>query len=478
VNINGSVHNVIFVATQHDSVYAFDADVSPCQTLWYANLLDATHGGAANESSVCWNDVGADNGDIQFEVGVTGTPVIDPITGTLYVVSKSETGGCQIGISPTFFQRLHAIDLATSSEKFNAPKTINASVAGTGAGSSGGLVQFNPQSENQRPGLTLLKGVSIAGSFEDLVYVTWASHEDASPYHGWVIGYNATNVQQQLQLFNATPNGSDGGIWMSGAAPAADANNNLFLATGNGTFDANTGGADYGDSMLRFATTTSLSVSDYFTPLNQASLNSNDSDLGAGGVVLVPDQTTGLPHLLISGGKQGIIYLVNRDNMGTFSLATDNVVQKFQANQGLFSTAAFWQNTMYIPGSGEGTCDQLNAYTFNPATDLFNTTPVSSSHCYPFPSPTPSISSSGSSNGIVWATDVSCYATNGSSCSGPAVLFAEDATNVSNHLWDSTQAANNRDQAGNAVKFAVPTVANGKVYIGTRTELDVYGLLP
>ena len=478
--VNGSIHNVIFVATQHDSLYAFDADASPCQQLWHVNLIDSTHGGTANETSVCSNDVGQGFGDIQPEVGVTGTPVIDPSTSTLYLVSKSENGGCSTGLASAFHQRLHAIDLSSGSEKSNSPVTISASVAGTGDGSSGGVLQFNSQSEGQRPGLALLKGVAGSGALFDVVYISWASHEDTFPYHGWLIGYNAANVQQQLEVFNTTPNGGLGGIWMSGEPPAADSNNNLYVATGNGTFDADTAGKDLGDSVLKLTTAGSLGLGDYFTPFNQGNLNQVDGDLGSGGVVLLPDQATGLPHLMVQGGKQGLIYLLNRDSMGQFTNGADNVVQEFQADNGSWTTPVFWQNTLYIAGSGDhGSCDSLHMYSFRSSSSSFTTTPSSSSsHCFPFPGATPVVSSSGSSNGIVWAADVGCYTTAASPCSGPAVLYAYDATNLSQELWDSSQAPSHRDQAGNAVKFSVPTVANGKVYIGTRSEVDVYGLLP
>lgn len=480
LNVSGSVHNVVFVATAHDSLYAFDADTGPCQQIWRADLLDALHGGTANESSVCANDVGQGFGDIQPEVGITGTPVVDPGTGTLYVVSKSENGGCSTGVQPSVHQRLHAIDVASGSEKLNGPVTITASVPGTGDGSSAGVLQFNARSEGQRPGLTLLKGVAVNGSLHDLVYISWASHEDAFPYHGWVIGYDAANVQQQREVFNTTPDGGLGGIWMAGAALAADAGNNLYFATGNGTFDADTGGNDLGDTVARLATSGALGLTDYFTPFNQASLNQVDADLGSGGVVLLPDQATGLPHLLIQAGKQGLVYVINRDNMGQFTVGTDNIVQEFQADNGSWTTPAFWQNTLYLAGSGDhGNCDSLHAYSFDSLSSSFTTTSGSdSTHCFGFPGASPVVSSSGGSNGIVWAIDSGCYTTAASPCAGPAILFAFDATNLSNKLWDSSQAAAARDQAGAAVKFTLPTVANGRVYIGTRTELDVYGLLP
>ena len=480
VSVNSGVHNMIFVATQHDSLYAFDADASPCQQLWHANLLDAAHGGVANETSVCWYDVGNGYGDIQPEVGVTGTPVIDSATHTLYVVSKSETGGCSTGNPKVFSQRLHAIDITTGLES-QTPTNISASIAGTGDGSSGGVLSFNAQSEGQRPALALLKSVNVGGSLQDIVYISWASHEDAFPYHGWILGYNAANVQQLLQVFNATPNGGLGGIWMSGNAPAIDASGNLYVITGNGTFDADTGGSDYGDSFFRVSTNGALTLTDYFTPFNQAFLDSVDGDLGSGGAVLLPDQTVGPQHLLVGGGKQGLIYLLDRDNMGQFLPGGDNVVQEFHADNGSWTTPAFWQNALFIAGSGDhGSCDALRRYQFNNSTTgLFDTSASSAStHCFMFPGATPVVSSSGASNGIVWATEVGCYGTAASPCGGPTVLFAFDASNVLMELWDSSQALNQRDQAGNAVKFTVPTVANGKVYIGTRTEVDVYGLLP
>ena len=470
LNVNGAVHNVVFVATQHDSLYAFDADASPCQQLWHVSLLDAAHGGTPGETSVLWSDVGNGFQDIFPEIGVTGTPVIDPATGTLYVISKSESSG------PVFHQRLHAIDLATGNEKFNAPAMISASVAGTGDGSSSGVVTFDLQSEGQRAGLSLVNGV---------VYICWASHEDAFPYHGWVLGYNASNVQQ-VAKFNTTPNGGLGGIWMAGGAPAIDASGNLYVSTGNGTFDADQGtppNTDYGDSLLRISASSGLSLTDFFTPNNQALLNQWDADLGSGGIVLLPDQTAGpVPHLLVGGGKEGVLYLVDRDNMGHFQSSSNfQIVQSFHSNNGSFSTPVFWQNNLYIAGAAQGASDGLRMYSFMPATGLFNTTASSvSSHAFLFPGATPVISSAGSSNGIVWALDTNCYGAPSpcGSVATPAILFAFDANNLATELWDSSQAAGQRDQAGSAVKFTVPTVANGKVYIGTRTELDVYGLLP
>ncbi len=470
LTVNGSVHNVIFVGTQHDTLYAFDADTSPCQQLWQVNLIDAAHGGTSGETSVVWSDVGLGAKDIYPEIGIVGTPVIDPGNHTLYVVSKSESSG------PVFHQRLHAIDLAAGNEKFNAPANISATVSGTGDGSSGGVLNFNQRSHNERCALALVNGV---------VYISWASHEDAFPYHGWVLGYNASNVQQQVGAFNASPNGGLAGIWMAGGAPAADAMGNLYLVTGNGTFDADQTSApnnDYGDSFIKISTSSGLNATDYFTPDDQGILNQDDADLGSGGVVVLPDQPQGpVLHLLVGGGKDGVIYLLDRDNMGHYLPGGNTqIVQSFPGNAGSFSTPVFWQNSLYIAGAVQGATDNLRAYTFNPATGQFTTTASSvSAHSFAFPGATPVVSSSGTTNAIVWALDSSCYGVP-SPCgnnASPAVLYAYDATNLARELWDSSQAGQ-RDQAGGAVKFSVPTVANGKVYIGTRSEVDVYGLLP
>ncbi|MGO9087838.1 MAG: hypothetical protein ACLP6G_16185 [Terriglobales bacterium] len=501
LSIGGGTHNVVFVSTQHDSVFAFDADATPCVMYWQVNLLDTLHGGTAGENPVVWNEVGHCYGDVYPEVGVTGTPVIDPATDTMYLVSASEVGGAGGGgcssYSSTFYHRLHALDLLTGSEKFNAPVTIAASVPGTGDGSSGGMVSFNSQLHHQRPGLALFGGN---------VYVGFAAHEDATPYHGWLIGYEASDVQQQTAVFNTTPNGlngADGGIWAGGGAPAIDAGGDIYVATGNGVFDEAPPPPenDYGDSILRLhpfsGPTTNgvnLSVAGWFTPDDQLTLAQNDTDLGSGAPILLPDQTSGSGpvHLLAQVGKEGVVYLIDRDNMGQYNPTNNGqIVQSFSGpSYGLWGAPALWQNSLYIGGQG----DSLRQFSFDPATELFNSTVVSqSAQAFGYTGTTPSVSSQGASNGIVWALDVSLYgyaspnAAGGvgcsavpvpSACSGPAVLHAYNATNLRVEYWNSAQAANNRDQAGNAVKFIPPTVANGKVYVGTRTEVDVYGLLP
>lgn len=506
VTVNGTVHNVVYVATQHDSVYAFDADSSPCVKLWQASLLDSMHGGTTGETPVVWQDVGYCYGDIYPEVGVTGTPVIDPSSGTIYAVSASEIPGAQSGDcslpAGSYFHRLHALDITTGNEQPNAPVTIAAAVAGTGDGSVGGVVTFNSQLEHQRSGLAM--------STDGTVYVAFAAHEDAWPYHGWLLGYNGANIQQQFSVFNTTPNGvngpnggADGGIWAAGGAPALDSGNNVFVATGNGIFDEGGGMSmqnDYGDSVLNLSSplpgTSAMQVNGWFSPDDEVNLEQADVDLGSGSPVLLPDQTVGPQHLLVQLGKDGVVYLIDRDNMGYFNVAGNQVVQYFQATGGFWGTLALWQNSLYFAGAG----DVMKRFSFDPNMGLFCSpqpcTPSPASHSnqgYSFPDISPSVSSQGNSNGIVWGIDAALYgyasanAAGGTNCyvspvpapcTGPAVLHAYSATNLATEYWNSAQAANNRDQAGAAVKFVPPTIANGKVYVSTRTEIDVYGLLP
>lgn len=495
ISFSDGKHNLLIVATEHDSVFAFDADSSPCVQRWAVSLLDPLHGGTAGETPIIWNDVGNCYGDIYPEIGVTGTPVIDPATNTVYLVSSSEVGsdGENCSYSPgTFFRRIHALDLANGSEKFNGPSSVVASVPGVGDGSSGGIVSLDPQKQHQRSGLALAGGK---------VYVAWAAHEDAYPYHGWLLGYNASDLSRPPSIFNTTPNGGLGGIWSGGGAPAIDGSGDIYVSTGNGIFDANsttTPFNDYGDSILRlhpFTGTTSngvnLALTGWFTPYDQDTLALDDTDLGSASAVLLPDQASAPTHLLAQLGKEGVVYLIDRDNMGQFNGSDNNqIVQSFSAGRGLWGSPAWWENGLYLSGPG----DSLKVFSFSPSTGLFN--PSYTSHTidvFPFPDATPSISSQGASNGIVWAIDAGLYgyasgnAVGGINCyvvpvpavcTGPAVLHAYDANNLGTEFWNSTLAANNRDQAGNAVKFVPPTIANGRVFVATRTEIDVYGLLP
>jgi hypothetical protein len=456
-----------------DSVYVFDADANPCVTYWSRHLLPA------GETWGTYADTGSS--DIFPDIGILGTPVIDPSTHAIYLVTKSKNTS-----NGNYVQRLHALNLADGSERSGSPVSIDSNISVSGTCEGGTSISFNALRENQRPGLALINGV---------VYVAWASHGDVDPYHGWVIGYNASSLVRTALLIT-TPNTSTaasycrGGIWMSGGAPAADSSNNIYLMTGNGLFDANTGGSNYSDSYLKLST--SLAVSDYFTPHNQFNLNGGDTDVGSGGTALLIDQTAGpVAHLLVGAGKSGTFYMLDRDNMGHFNASTDAAaVQTWVSSGRSFSTPAFWNNSLYYFGVMFGGTQPGEQYTFNTSTGQFKTTPIRTAAGLGFPGATPSISSNGTSNGVLWALDTASYGTNDSRSgpAGAAVLHAYSAADIGTELWNSKQGTGNA--AGFAVKFAVPTVANGKVYIGTRGndntngsgtvfgELNVYGLLP
>ncbi|MGH9775422.1 MAG: hypothetical protein ACRD50_10800, partial [Candidatus Acidiferrales bacterium] len=447
-------HNAVFVATENDTVYAFDADASG-SPLWQTSLL------LPGEQPLAITDYDSTGGctDLITTTGVTGTPVIDPSTNTLYVIANSKTSS-----SGPFHQRLHAIDITTGLEKAGSPVEVQATVSGTGDG--GSTVTFSPLMQLQRPGLALANGV---------VYFGFGSHCDIQTYHGWLFAYSASSLNQ-LAVYVTTANGAEGAIWQAGGAPSIDSANNIFVAIGNGTFDANTNGVDYGDSYLKLALSGStVTVQDFFTPFNQAQLFSADLDLGSSAPVLLPDSagSAAHPHLMIGAGKGGTIYLVDRDNMGKFNSSTNNVVQFIDNAIGNsssgenFSTAAYWNGFVYYGGVS----DKLKAFAIT--NGALSTSPTSqATTVFGFPGSTPAISANGTSNGIVWALQLDHFT------GGPAILHAYDATNLSTELYNSTQAANSRDQADPAVKFTVPTIANGKVYFGTRDHLDVYGSLP
>lgn len=465
--ISGGTHNVVYVATQKNSVYAIDADNASCQILWQKSL---------NPSGETWV-LSADEsgcGDLAPNIGIVGTPVIDPVTSTLYLVSKTKNTAGTL-----FHQRLHALDLPTGNEKFSGPMDIQATVSGTGGGSSGGLLSFDAKINGQRPALLLTSDAS--GTH---VIISWASHCDFGQYHGWVISYNAGTLAQEA-IFNVSPNGTLGGIWMSGNGPAADASGNIFFATGNGNW---TGTDAFGDSIVKLGPQSggSFGALDYFTPTNQGTLEAGDIDLGSGGVLLLPNLAGNPhPHLLVQVGKEGKIYVVDRDNLGqmcTVNCSTGNtqIVQELPgAINGMWGSPAYWNGNLYFGGAQDGgTGDNLKAFSVTAsAVQPLSSSPASqSSHVFTFSSPTPSVSASGSGNGIVWALDNSAF---GSSCPGACqVVYAYDANNLGTLLYSSSQAAANRDQSGGAVKFTVPTVANGKVYVGGQTTLTVYGLLP
>src|ERR1017187_5295117 len=453
VSIPGNgVHNVLYVATEHDSVYAFDADSnagSNAVPLWQVSFINPSGG----ITSVPNGDVNCS--DLVPEVGITSTPVIDPAAGTIYVEAKTK----EVASSVTnYVHRLHALDVATGAEKFGGPVLIQASVPGTGDGNDGlGNVPFNSLTQFSRTGL-LLNNVTV--------YFAYASHCDNGPYHGWLFGYDASTLATN-GLLNTTPNGITGGIWESGDGPSADAIGNLYVATGNGTFDPTN--SNYGDTLLKLSTSNSLVVTDYFTPFNQQSLNDNDNDLGSGGVVLLPDEAGSVahPHLVVLASKEGTVYLVDRDNMGTFNAADDTqIVQSLPGviGGGCFDTPAYFNNALYFVGAG----DVIKAFTVTDGS-IVSTPSSQGSTAFAFPGATVSVSANNTNDAIAWAIQSDAY-----SSSGPSILHAYNAADVSQELYNSTQAGS-RDILGGAVKFTVPTVANGKVYVGTETSLSVFG---
>jgi hypothetical protein len=457
VNIPGKgTHNVIYIATEHDSVYAFDADDDAganAAPLWQVSFINPVAGVTTASSS----DVGCT--DLVPEIGITSTPVIDVATGTLYVEAK--TRETTDGVA-NFYHRLHALELATGAERFGGPVVVQATVPGNGDGSDGaGNVPFDPLTQMNRSALLLSRGV---------VYIGCASHCDNGPYHGWLIGYDAHTLAFS-NVFNTTANGGLGGIWMSGGGPATDTNGCIYLETGNGTFDESPQVYAFGDSFLKFSATNGLALADYFTPHNQDDLSNNDEDLGSGAPVVLPDEAgDGLAnkHLLVGAGKEGTIYLLNRDNLGHYNPSNDNaIVQSFtNAIGGSFDTPAYLNYQLFYIGVG----DVLKSFTITNA--QINTSDIGlGPTTFGFPGGTPSISANGTNNAIVWALDTSAAG------SGPAVLYAYDATNVANELYDSSVADSGaRDNPGNAVKFTVPTVANGKVYVGAAYAVSVYGV--
>lgn len=447
VNIAGKgVHNTVFVVTEHDSVYALDADGpggASAAPLWQVSFLNP----AAGVTSVPFTDTGCDQ--IVPEIGITGTPVIDPQSGTIYLVAMTKESGNR-GVN--YVQRLHALDIASGAERAGGPVVIQASTPGTGDGGSTDV--FQPKNYKQRPGLLLLHGV---------VYTAWSSHCDIGQYHGWLIGYDAQSLQQ-VSVHNSTPNGNEGSLWASGAAPAADAAGNIFVVSGNGDFDYASGGPDLGESYIKLATASGLAVSDYFTPFNQQSLNNGDVDTGSAGVAFIGDEagSAAHPHLMVGAGKEGRIYLLDRDHLGGWQSGSDSqIVQSIPgAIPGVFGNPAYFNKTVYFCAAG----DSLRAFPI--ANAQMATAPSSHSPtAFGYPGCVPTITANGTANAIVWALEQS------------GTLHAYDATNLSRELFNSNQNQG-RDGLGSYVKFTAPAVANGKVFAGTQTALVVYGLLP
>ncbi|HKW31117.1 MAG TPA: LamG-like jellyroll fold domain-containing protein [Verrucomicrobiae bacterium] len=453
-------HNVVYVATEHDSVYAFDADGLTNGPLWQVSFINPTSGVTTVPSAD--SDPGE---DIPNEVGITGTPVIDPVSGTLYVIAATK----EVSGTTTYVQRLHALDIATGAEKFGAPVVIQATVAGTGPGSSGGQVQFDPLHENQRGALLLTDG---------MVCFVFGSHGDVGPYYGWLLGYTATNMQHQILVYNAAPNAGKAGIWMDGDGPAVDASGNLYFITADGLFDASSGGTDFGDSFIKLSS--AGAVLDYFTPMVQADLYANNLDLGAGGVLLLPDQAGPHTHEVVSASKNATIYLVDRDNMGHYHSNTDQIVQAlvdiFPSNpgndSGNFGSPVYYNGSVYFCAVSD------NVKAFQLSNGLLSTSPTTQSAAsFAYPGAMLAASGNGNSNGILWAVQRNGLMT-------PCTLHAYDAGNLAHELYNSDQAGS-RDSAGADAKWAIPLVVNGKVYVAAQNEsvvtlnqLTVYGLLP
>src|SRR5262249_32437333 len=489
---------VVFVATEHDSVYAFDADNPNPATggqLWKRVFINPADAITTIPSLEVLST------DIVPEIGITSTPVIDydPArgVGTLYVVVKTKEVR---GSNTHYVQKLHALDIGTGADRIDPRGALigdtifngtgpyihgptNPCLPGTGAGAQGGQVCFNALRQLNRPGLALVNGI---------VYIAFASHGDNGPYHGSVLGYNSTRLALAAK-FITTPNGGLGGIWQSGGAPVFDADHNMYVVTGNGTFRFDGDGKkNYGDSVIKLSTNATdgvLPVLDFFTPFEQAALDTVDADQGSGGIMLLPDQTGSHPHLMVQTGKRGKIYLMDRDNLGQYRHGVgcdqepvlescDGVVQ-FTPRGTIgpsFDTPAFFNTGadqfIYYGGAG----DTIKAFRFNPATGKLDLPPASQSNArFGFTGVTPTISANGTSNGILWALNVNGYGIPARPTASPMILFAYDATNLANLLYSSGQTGV-RDQMANAVKFNTPTVANGHVYVGTQTSLEVFGL--
>jgi len=454
--LNGApgFYNVIYIATEHDSVFAFDADGTVNGPLWHTSFIDPPN--VVTIPGVCFEAAVA-------EIGITATPVIAPASKTIYVEDRTlenPTSQC----AGTFVHKLHALDLGTGKEKFGGPVTVQASVPGTGDGSVNGVLSFNPQTQNVRPGLLISK---TSQDTHSIVFFGSASLEDIPPYHGWVLGYDAQTLAQKY-VFCTTPNGRDGGIWHMGGGLAADSDGNIFVQTGNGSFDAK---GDYGESLLKLTPVNGvLTLADSFTPANYKVLNSHDWDISSGGLLLLPDQPGAHPHIMVGGGKEGTIYVVDRDIMGGYNAGGDAIVQEIVGAirpsvagtgsvYGIWNTAAYFQNKVYIFGHGD------YPKMFQLSNGLLPTTPTSTGTIM-MKSPNPVISANGTTNGIVWILEYD-----------QSVLRAYDPNDLTHEYYDTTQNQA-RDKPRGGIDTVTPTVVNGRVYVATRQELDVYGLLP
>ena len=444
---NGT-HNILIVATEHDSVYAFDADSGT--VLWQTSAL--LSGETTSDSRGCTQVVP--------EIGITSTPVIDRSRGTngvVFVVAMSKDA------SHNYHQRVHALDLALGTELFGGPVDVQAKYPGRGDNSDGTNVVFAPAQYEERAGLLLMNGI---------LYTSWTSHCDIRPYTGWIIAYDAATLAQ-TSVLNVTPNGNEGAIWMAGSGLAADNSGNIYFLDANGVFDTTLNssgfpdGSDYGNAFMKLSTSSGLAVADYFEMADQASENGADTDLGSGGALVLPDLTDGSGNTLplaVGAGKDAIIYVVNRDSMGKFTSTNSGIYQQIsgQLPGSVFSMPAYFNGTLYYGAVG----GPVQAFPITNA-KLSTSATAHTSNSFPYPGTTPAISANGTSNGIVWAVENNA----------PAVLHAYDATTL-NELYNTNQASNARDQFGNGNKYITPTIVNGKVYVGTPNGVAVFGLLP
>jgi hypothetical protein len=423
--------NVLFVATENDSVYAFDADGGGLP-LWHREFLKAS--GAP--STVSADDVNCPF--ISPGVGITPTPVIDAQSGTIYVLARTAEGG-GIFSSPRYVQRLHALSVTTGQEKPGSPVEIAAN-------------GFDALRELPRAALLLVN---------DQVILTWASSCDVKSYHGWVMAYDAHTLKQ-TGAFNTSPGAGESGIWQSDNGPAADAQGNIYAATGNGKFTANTGGSDYGDSLLKLGFDAgSLAVRDYFTPSNEAAMNASDQDLGSGGPILLPDQPGPHPHLILIGGKNGMMFVLDRDHLGhRQTTAANPVLQAMHFAGGIYAAPAYWNGHLCVQASDDVLSDFVIDHGQLPGVPTTRGTVK-----FGNPGATPAISANGTKNGIVWLVETKAW---NDFSAKPGVLHAYDAGNIARELYSSA--------AGPAMRFAIPTIANGHVYIGANGEVDVFGL--
>lgn len=467
LDFKGIRRNVVYVATESNSVYAFDADdPGAADPIWKVSL-----GTPAPSDHIC-DVLGGDKecySNLVPVIGITGTPVIDPAPkagGTIYVVAKTKDA-----VHNAYHFHLHALDLATGAEKFGGPAEITGQVSGTGSGSVGGLLAFDPAIHLNRPGLLLLKGV---------VYAAFGSMNDYGDYHGWVFGYDAATLRQ-VSVFNSTANGKYGGIWQSGQSPVGDSAGNVYLITSNGSFDADAGGKNYGQSFVKLNPRRGLSVADYFTPYDHAALSDDDADLGAGGPMAIPGT-----HLIVGGGKDGILRIVDAGRMGRSGAGSNHDVQEFRINPGTpasgigIGSPVFWQSPNYGPLIYVwGANDTLKAFTFSGRS--FRASPIMQGSVQPAPGyanvSALSLSANGcvAGTGIVWASAANTGDTEPQPADG--ILRAFDAMDLSKELWNSRQNAA-RDDVGKVAKFNPPTIANGKVYQATSSgQVQVYGLL-